>query len=129
VWLHRFHEISIIIPPLVVGFIGIAMKAYNVYGGVCHRIPNDAPHCIGYESGETPEGGFSIPCGRGDGEENPILYLVTAIVGFGSVLIITPTVIVGTVSKIEQRMRNYGVCRALHLFLKTNLELMFRGRD
>ena len=36
-------------------------------------------HCIGYESGETPEG-----------------------------------------SKIEQRMRNYGVCRALHLF-NTNL--------
>jgi hypothetical protein len=107
-----FHGIPILIIPLVCGFIGIAMKAYNGYGGVCHRIPNDAPHCIGYENGDTPEGGFSIQCGRGDGKENPILYLVTAIVGFGSVLIITPTVIVGTmllmytrsVSKIEQRM-------------------------
>ena len=82
---------------------------------ICYFEKNDAPHCIGYESGETPEG-FSIPCGRGDGGENPILYLVTGSVGYGLVLIITPTVIVGTmllmyksVSKIEQRMQNYGV--------------------
>jgi hypothetical protein len=109
-----FHGISIAIP-LVVGFILIAMKAYNVNDSACFIIQNDAPHCIGYEIGDTPEG-FSIPCGRGDGEENPILYLVTAIVGFGLVLIVTPTVIIGTmllmyrsVSKIEQRMQNYGV--------------------
>jgi hypothetical protein len=75
----------------------------------------DPPHCIGYENGDTPEG-FSIPCGRGDGGENPILYLVTSIVGFGFLLIITPTVIIVTmllmyrsVSKIEKNMRNYGV--------------------
>jgi hypothetical protein len=45
------------------------------------------------------------------------LYLVKAIVGFGSVLIVPPTVIIGTMllmyrsvsSKIEQRMQNYGV--------------------
>ena len=92
------------------------MKAYNVYELVCFRLPNNPPHCIGYENGDTPEGAFSIPCGRGDGGENPILYLVTAIGGFGSVLIITPTVIIGTmllmyrtVSKIEERMRKYGV--------------------
>jgi hypothetical protein len=109
-----FHGISIAIP-LVVGFILIAMKAYNIKDYSCFIIQNDAPHCIGYEIGDTPEG-FSIPCGRGDGEENPILYLVTAIVGFGLVLIVTPTVIIGTmllmyrsVSKIEQRMQNYGV--------------------
>jgi hypothetical protein len=76
-----FHGISIIIP-LVVGFILIAMKGYNAYGPFCFMGPNDAPHCIGYKNGETPEG-FSIPCGRGDGGENPILYLVTSIVGFG----------------------------------------------
>jgi hypothetical protein len=110
-----FHGISIIIP-LVVGFIFMAMKGYNAYGSACFLRQNDPPHCIGgYESGETPEG-FSIPCGRGDGGENPTLYLVTAMVGFGSTLIVTPTVIVGTmllmyrsVSKIEQRMQNYGV--------------------
>jgi hypothetical protein len=75
----------------------------------------DPPHCIGYENGETPQG-FSIPCGRGDGGENQILYRVTLIVGLGLVLIVTPTVIVGTmllmyrsVSKIEQRNQNYGV--------------------
>ena len=109
-----FHGISIIIP-LVCGFVLIAMKGYNAYEGDCFLVPNDAPHCIGYENGDTPEG-FSIPCGRGDGGENPILYLVTSIVGFGSVLIVTPTVIIGTmllmyrsVSKIEKNMRNYGV--------------------
>jgi hypothetical protein len=110
-----FHGISIVIP-LVSGLIFISMKAYNVYELVCFRLPNNPPHCIGYENGDTPEGAFSIPCGRGDGGENPILYLVTAIGGFGSVLIITPTVIIGTmllmyrtVSKIEERMRKYGV--------------------
>jgi hypothetical protein len=58
-----FHGISIIIP-LVCGFILIAMKAYNAYEGDCFLVPNDAPHCIGYENGDTPKG-FSIPCGRG----------------------------------------------------------------
>jgi hypothetical protein len=109
-----FHGISII-GPLMGGFILISMKAYNVNDSTCFIIPNDPPHCIGYENGDTPKG-FSIPCGRGDGGENPILYLVTVIVGFGSVLIVTPTVIIGTmllmyrsVSKIEKNMRNYGV--------------------
>jgi hypothetical protein len=109
-----FHGISILLP-LVCCFIFMAMKAYNVYGTTCFVVPNEPPHCIGYESGDTPEG-FSIPCGRGNGKENPILYLVTSIAGFGSTLIFTPTVIVGTmllmyrsVSKIEKNMRNYGV--------------------
>jgi hypothetical protein len=109
-----FHGISILLP-LVYCFIFMAMKAYNDYGPFCFIVPKDAPHCIGHENGETPEG-FSIPCGRGDGGENPILYLVTWIVSFGSTLIITPTIIVGTmllmyrsVSKIEKNMRNYGV--------------------
>jgi hypothetical protein len=76
----------------VCGLIFIAMKAFNEDEGVCFIVPN------------------------GDGRENPILYLVTAIVGYGSGLIITPTVIAGTmllmyrsVSKIEKNMRNYGV--------------------
>jgi hypothetical protein len=94
----------------------MAMKAYNgINVSVCFIVPNYPPHCIGYESGDTPKG-FSIPCGRGDGgENNPLLYLVTSIVAFGSVLIITPTVTFGTmllmyrsVSKIEQRMQRYG---------------------
>ncbi len=109
-----FHGISIIIP-LVGGFIFIAMKGYNANDSVCYFEQNYAPHCIGYESGDTPKG-FNIPCGRGNGAENPILYLVTLIVGYGLVMIITPTVIVVTmllmyrsVSKIEQRMQNYGV--------------------
>jgi hypothetical protein len=110
-----FHGISIIIP-LVFGIILMTMMGYNVYeSGACFVVPNDPPHCIGYENGDTPKG-FSIPCGRGDGGENTILYRVNSIVGFGSVLIITPTAIVGTmlilyrsVSKIEQRMQNYGV--------------------
>jgi hypothetical protein len=109
-----FHGISILFP-LVVGFIFMTMKAYNVNDSNCFLRQNDPPHCIGYESGETPEG-FSIPCGRGDGEENPILYLVTSIAVHGTGLIVTPIVIVGTmmliyrsVSKIEKNMRNYGV--------------------
>jgi hypothetical protein len=109
-----FHGISIIIP-LVVGFILIAMKGYNVNDSNCFLRQNDPPHCIGYENGDRPKG-FSTPCGRGDGGENPILYRVMLIVGFGSVLIATPTVIVGTMllmyrslSKIEQSMQNYGV--------------------
>jgi hypothetical protein len=111
-----FHGISIIFP-LVLGFIGIAMKAYNEYESVCFMRPNNPPHCIRYENRDTPpEAFFIIPCGRGDGGENPILYLVTWIVSFGSTLSFTPTVIAGTmllmyrsVSKIEKNMRNYGV--------------------
>jgi hypothetical protein len=104
----------------VLGFVFMAMKGYNVNESVCFLEQNDAPHCIGYESGDTPES-FIIPCECGNGGENPMIYLVTSIVGFGLVLIITPTVIVGTmlimyrsVSKNEQRMQNYGVS-VLHL--------------
>jgi hypothetical protein len=118
-----FHAISII-GPLAGGFIAIAMKAYNVTDSVCFFQTFDAPHCIGYESGDTPEG-FSTPCGRGDGGENPILYLLTIIVGFGSTMIITPMAIVGTtllmyrsVSKIEKNMQNYGV-NALRLNVRS----------
>ena len=73
-------------------------------------------HIASYENGDTPEGFSSIPCRRGDGGENPILYLVTAIIAFGSGLIGTTIVIVVTmllmyrsVSKIEKNMRKYGV--------------------
>jgi hypothetical protein len=38
-----FHVISIIIP-LVVGFIFMTMKAYNLYDSVCFMVPNDEPH-------------------------------------------------------------------------------------
>jgi len=51
-----FHVISIIIP-LVVGFIFMTMKAYNLYDSVCFMVPNDEPHWIWYyENGETSEG-------------------------------------------------------------------------
>jgi hypothetical protein len=92
------------------------MKAYNKYEGVCFFHQNDdAPHCIGYESGDTPEGFNTIPYGRGDGGENPILSSITLITAGGSTLIGIPTVIVVTmllmyrsVSKVEQRMQNYA---------------------
>jgi hypothetical protein len=119
----------------VVGFIFMAMTAYNVNESVCFIVPNDPPHCIGYENGDTPKGFSSIPCGRGDGGENPILYPVTPIVGFGSVLIVTPTVIVVTmllmyrsVSKIEQRMQNYGV-KSLRLNAQSVRVVRNRGEN
>jgi hypothetical protein len=128
-----FHGISIIIP-LVVGFIFMAMKSFNLCEAVCYLRQNDPPHCIGYESGDMPKG-FSIPCGRGDGGENPILYPVTSIVGFGSVLIVTPTVIGATmllmyrsVSKIEQRMQNYGV-KSLRLNAQSVRVVRNRGEN
>jgi hypothetical protein len=109
-----FHGISIIIP-FVISFVLLAMKGQNFGTTICFVGPNDPPHCIGYESGDTPNG-FSIPCGRGDGGENPILYLVMGISGIGFVLIITPIVIGGTmllmyrsVTKIERKVQKYGV--------------------
>ena len=109
-----FHGISIIIP-FVISFVLLAMKGQNFGKTMCFVGPNYPPHCIGYESGDTPNG-FSIPCGRGDGGENPILYLVMGISGIGFVLIITPIVIVGTmllmyrsVTKIERKIQRYGV--------------------
>ena len=129
-----FHGISILLP-LVYCFIFMAMKGYNLYRSVCFFRPNNPPHCIGYENGDMPPEGFSIPCGRGDGGENPILYLVTLIVGSGSTLIITPTVIVVTmllmyrsVSKIEQRMQNYGV-KSLRLNAQSVRVVRNRGEN
>ena len=53
---------------------------------------------------------YCIPCGRGDGGETPILFLlVTSIVGFGSVQIITPAVIGGTMPMLLMYMSVYGV--------------------
>jgi hypothetical protein len=69
-----FHGISILCS-LVFGFIFMAMKGYNLYRSVCFFRPNNPPHCIGYENGDMPPEGFSIPCGRGDGGDTSFGYL------------------------------------------------------
>ena len=90
----------------------VQVRIYST--SICSIQPNDPPHCIGYESGDIPDG-FDIPCGRGDGGGDPILVLVPALVGLLSMLVVTPTAIVCTillmykaVSKIEKKMLNYG---------------------
>ena len=110
-----FHGISIVFP-LVLGFSLLATEGYNEDGSssiTCYLSPNNPPHCIGYENGVTPEG-FSIPCGRGDGEH--ILSMISSILGYLFLLIVTPFVIIGTmllnyrsVTKIEKKMQKYGV--------------------
>ena len=100
--------------PLVVTVTALFLDMYNTWGNGCAGIPYQPPHCIGYQSGHIIEG-FSIPCGRGDGRQNPKLYNVVLFLGYGSVLLITPTVIIGSmllmyksVSKVEKRRRSYG---------------------
>jgi hypothetical protein len=109
-----FHGISILVP-LVVTVTALFLEMYNTWGLGCAGITYQPPHCIGYKSGHIIEG-FRIPCGRGDGRQNPKLYIVVQFLGYGSVLVITPTVIIGSmllmyksVSKVEKRRRSYGV--------------------
>ena len=118
-----FHGISIVCPLVFLGIIGLVVNAYNALGGICQFYQNYPPHCIGYEIGDTPEG-FSIPCGRGDEGNNPILLYSTYIVLFLFGVLMPIVVIVGTmllmyrsVVKIEKKMQRYGV-RSLRLSIR-----------
>jgi hypothetical protein len=112
-----FHGLSIILP-LAIGFILLTMKGYNENGNLapmCFTDRTYPPHCIGYESGDKPQG-FKIPCGRGDGGNNPMPIFITRTSGFFITLVISPIVIIVTmllmyrsVSKIEKIMQKYGV--------------------
>jgi len=115
-----FHGVSISIP-FMLNIILLFFKAYNeANGGACFLEPSKPPHCIGYEDGyEHPD--FHIPCGRGNGTENPKLYRAVTSIGFIFVLILTPCVIIGTmllmhasVSKIGNKVRRYSI-NALNL--------------
>ena len=112
-WLHG---ISIFLP-LVRPSMTLAIDGFNTIGGSCWFIPNREierlPHCTGLENGEIRDG-FTIPCGRGEGNEHPMLYRVLVAL---SILfqIITPVVIVvtmafmyRTVRKVEKKMQKYG---------------------
>ena len=113
-----FHEISIVLPLMHCFMIFIAMEGYSTrIEGLCFFGPNYPPRCIGYESeGDAPEGFGTTPCWRGNGEKNPILYLVGVITGivFGTfmpliVIIVTMLLMCRSVSKIEKNMQRYGV--------------------
>eukprot|EP00956_Cyclotella_meneghiniana_P018752 scaffold31518_cov56-Cyclotella_meneghiniana.AAC.8 len=102
------HGVPILLA-LVVGVMGLVNNNYNDGGsGECTITPiYNPPHCIGYENGDVREG-FTIPCGRGRGEE---LYLTTWII----VPLIPPVVISVSlgmlyrhVSNQEKIMARYG---------------------
>jgi hypothetical protein len=112
-WLHG---ISILLP-LVLSVILLATNTFNgSSGGTCFVEQYWPPHCIGYKTGEIPEG-YSIPCGRGSEEDGHAkLRAITGLVLFSWLLIIPPLIILVTmvmmyrsVTKIENRMQNYGV--------------------
>ena len=100
-----FHGVPVAVA-LTIGVMGLFMKGFNNvgFGGPCYPSTYHPPHCEGYENGMIPEG-FTVPCGRGSD-----FYSKTS-----SLLLITPIVIVGTmtsmyrtVRKIENNMQNYG---------------------
>lgn len=101
--------------PLVMCIVALSKILNNAAGrNLCRPIPNNAPHCIGYEDGITPEG-FHIPCGRGREGDN-LLFLRVLNTAVLVMFCLPPGVIVGTmvlmhrsVSKIERKMRKYGV--------------------
>jgi len=117
-----FHGISLIFPFL----FGIASLASNAYffdsydGRFCYSDPGGftappQPHCIGYETGETPEG-FSVPCRHGGNKVNVTIGIIMTSMAVLVLVLIPPCVCIWTmllmyrsVSKIEQRMQNYGV--------------------
>eukprot|EP00956_Cyclotella_meneghiniana_P035096 scaffold111227_cov23-Cyclotella_meneghiniana.AAC.1 len=94
---------------LILSIGALVNENYNDGGsGSCITAPiYNPPHCQGYEVGDIREG-FTIPCGRGQGE---ILYWISAIVSM-----IIPPVVIGVslgmlyrhVSKQERRMSRYG---------------------
>jgi len=93
---------------LIWSIIGLVNKNYNGGGrGVCNTPIYNPPHCQGYEDGEVREG-FTIPCGRGQGEA---FFLIVSIVATT-----IPPVVIGVslamlyrhVSNQEKRMSHYG---------------------
>ena len=109
-----FHGLSII-PPLFLTSMGLVIDGYNSSEGTCWFTPNNQlPHCRGVESGEI-RNGFTIPCGRGDGKENPALYRALVIFQHVYILlapvvvVITMTLMYRSVHKVEKKMQQYGV--------------------
>ena len=108
-----FHGVTILLLIFIITSL-LRLEAYNNWGGTCFPTPNVPPHCVGYENGFTPEG-FTIPCGRGDVNNNPFGQLVM-IMGFGIPMGVTPVIIVTTmvmmyrsVAKVEHNIRSYGI--------------------
>ena len=109
-WLHG---ISLSIPLILPSMI-LAINGFNSEGGVCWFTPNREIHCAGLESGEIREG-FTIPCGRGDGKENPALrqvletFMICHIFLTPAVIVVTMALMYRTVYNVERKMRKYGV--------------------
>ena len=109
-----FHAISIMIPVICTS-ITLPMGAFNAGTlSACFAYENNPPHCIGYQNGEIPEG-FSIPCGRGDLDNEPFGYAskvfghIIALVFVPLSIFVTMTMMYRAVLKIEKKMTNYGV--------------------
>ena len=96
-------------------------EAYN-YGGNtggrntfgCYIAPYRPPHCVGFEDGHISDG-YSIPCGRGDMRDKPVVttifwigyYMIFAVVPillFGSLVLIYREILMA-----ERKMRRYGI--------------------
>eukprot|EP00956_Cyclotella_meneghiniana_P008907 scaffold12189_cov32-Cyclotella_meneghiniana.AAC.11 len=94
---------------VIAGIIGLVNNSYNDVGaGDCATTPiYNPPHCLGYEDGEVREG-FTIPCGRGQGEK---LHTIGGIVAM-----MIPPVVIGVslgmlyrhVSNQEKIISRYG---------------------
>jgi hypothetical protein len=99
----------------------LVSETYN-YGGStggrptlgCYISIYRPPHCVGYDDGEISKG-YSIPCGRGDMSDKPVVstifkmafstnYFVVPLITFGSLLLIYREVLTS-----ERKMRRYGI--------------------
>mmetsp|Transcript_2387 Transcript_2387/g.2888 ORF Transcript_2387/g.2888 Transcript_2387/m.2888 type:complete len:567 (+) Transcript_2387:45-1745(+) len=117
-----FHGVSIL-HPLIFAILAYFQKlyffdaydgAYCFSGGFSAR---STPQCIGYDKGEIPEG-FSIPCNGPEFDFTALsilsqvittLWSFTLVVFPPGVCITTMLIMYRSVSKIEQKMQNYGV--------------------
>jgi hypothetical protein len=96
---------------------GVAMLANGSFsagnGPLCACVAYDPPHCIGYRTGDIPEG-FTIPCGQGGSFTNTTLRNIF----FAGPLILTPIVIIVTMTlmytavlKTEKKSQKYAFNR------------------
>ena len=120
-----FHGVSILFP-LAMGSVALGMKGYNTIhnaGPICFLNPNNPPHCIGRDSGVTPDHehfSISIPCGRGDGLVNLIALHILRLfsLAFSAIIIVgTMFLMYRKVAKIEKKLQKYGA-RALHISVR-----------
>ena len=101
------HGITILIP-LIANMIAAFSGGHCLYGR-----NGDVPHCSGLESGEI-RNGFTIPCGREDGEENPTItwvqkYLTLCIIIVSFVfIVVTMALMYWTVHKLDKKIQQYG---------------------